>query len=150
MILEIIFAKRADRWRLLNETRNAVVLFDVNQALVRSMVLLVSFVEHTCKFTRLRMNAMVLKSEASILDQRHVTVAHANGKMKRKAYERKLQKLQLELCRLQDWVKETGERIIILFEGSRRSGQAWNDQGDYRARQPESFSRCGASHAFGP
>jgi len=32
-----------------------------------------------------------------------------------KVYEKELHKLQVELCRLQDWVKETGERIIILF-----------------------------------
>src|SRR5258708_20304454 len=38
-------------------------------------------------------------------------------KMKRKAYEKELRKLQVELCRLQDWAKETGERFIILFEG---------------------------------
>jgi polyphosphate kinase len=37
--------------------------------------------------------------------------------MKRKAYEKELRKLQVELCHLQDWVKEKGARIIILFEG---------------------------------
>jgi polyphosphate kinase 2 len=44
-------------------------------------------------------------------------------KMKRKAYEKELHKLQVELCRLQDWVKETGERIIILFEGRDAAGK---------------------------
>ena len=29
----------------------------------------------------------------------------------------------MELCRLQDWVKETGERIIILFEGRDAAGK---------------------------
>jgi polyphosphate kinase 2 (PPK2 family) len=32
-------------------------------------------------------------------------------KMKRKAYEKELGKLQVELCHLQDWVKKTGARI---------------------------------------
>ena len=45
------------------------------------------------------------------------------GKMKRKAYEKELRKLQIELCRLQDWVKETGQRIIILFEGRDAAGK---------------------------
>jgi len=37
-----------------------------------------------------------------------------NGKMKRKAYEAELRELQVQLCHLQDWVKEKGRRIIIL------------------------------------
>src|SRR6516162_2665506 len=45
------------------------------------------------------------------------------AKMKRKVYEKELQKLQIELCRLQDWVKETGQRIIILFEGRDAAGK---------------------------
>jgi polyphosphate kinase 2 len=45
------------------------------------------------------------------------------GKMKRKAYERELRKLQVELCRLQDWAKETGARIIILLEGRDAAGK---------------------------
>ena len=44
-------------------------------------------------------------------------------KMKRKAYEKELQGLQVELCHLQDWVKETGARIIILFEGRDAAGK---------------------------
>jgi polyphosphate kinase 2 (PPK2 family) len=44
-------------------------------------------------------------------------------KMKRKVYEKELHKLQIELCRLQDWAKETGERIIILFEGRDAAGK---------------------------
>jgi polyphosphate kinase 2 len=47
----------------------------------------------------------------------------AADKMKRKDYEKELRKLQVELCRLQDWVKETGERIIILFEGRDAAGK---------------------------
>jgi polyphosphate kinase len=50
-------------------------------------------------------------------------VRQPSGKMKRKAYEKELPKLQVELCRLQDWVKETGERVIILFEGRDAAGK---------------------------
>jgi len=48
---------------------------------------------------------------------------NAKSKMKRKAYERELQKLQVELCHLQAWVKQTGARIIILFEGRDAAGK---------------------------
>src|SRR6516164_4953953 len=44
-------------------------------------------------------------------------------KLKRKAYEKELQALQVELCHLQDWVKEKGARIIILFEGRDAAGK---------------------------
>jgi polyphosphate kinase 2 len=46
-----------------------------------------------------------------------------NGKMKRKTYEKELHKLQVELCHLQDWVKETGARVIIVFEGRDAAGK---------------------------
>jgi polyphosphate kinase 2 (PPK2 family) len=45
------------------------------------------------------------------------------AKMKRKAYEKELRKLQVELCHLQDWVKAAGARIIILFEGRDAAGK---------------------------
>ena len=48
---------------------------------------------------------------------------NAKVKMKRKAYEKELRKLQVELCHLQDWVKETGARIIVLFEGRDAAGK---------------------------
>ena len=49
--------------------------------------------------------------------------ATKNTRMKRKAYEKELRKLQVELCHLQEWVKEKGARIIILFEGRDAAGK---------------------------
>ena len=46
-----------------------------------------------------------------------------DGKMKRKLYEKELHKLQVELCRLQEWVKAKGLRAIILFEGRDAAGK---------------------------
>jgi len=43
--------------------------------------------------------------------------------MKRKAYEQKLRKLQVQLCHLQEWVKEKKLRVIILFEGRDAAGK---------------------------
>jgi polyphosphate kinase 2 len=45
------------------------------------------------------------------------------AKMKRKAYEQELRKLQVELCHLQDWVKDKGARIIVVFEGRDAAGK---------------------------
>lgn len=47
----------------------------------------------------------------------------APPKMKRKEYEKKLLKLQTELCRLQDWVKHKGLRVIVVFEGRDAAGK---------------------------
>ncbi len=44
-------------------------------------------------------------------------------KLKRKDYEKRLRELQTELCSLQDWVKQTGERIIVVFEGRDAAGK---------------------------
>jgi polyphosphate kinase len=43
--------------------------------------------------------------------------------LERKEYEKELRKLQTELCSLQDWVKQTGERIIVVFEGRDAAGK---------------------------
>jgi polyphosphate kinase 2 len=46
-----------------------------------------------------------------------------NGRMKTKAYEKELHRLQAELCHMQDWVKATGHRIIVVFEGRDAAGK---------------------------
>ncbi|NIX77176.1 polyphosphate kinase 2 [Microvirga terricola] len=43
--------------------------------------------------------------------------------MKRKDFEAELAKLQVELVRLQTWVKETGARVIVIFEGRDTAGK---------------------------
>jgi polyphosphate kinase 2 len=44
-------------------------------------------------------------------------------RMKRKAYEKELRNLQVDLCHLQQWVKEKQLRAIILFEGRDAAGK---------------------------
>ncbi len=43
--------------------------------------------------------------------------------MARKTYEREKYRLQVELLKLQAWVKETGQRVVILFEGRDAAGK---------------------------
>ena len=47
----------------------------------------------------------------------------AKQKLGNKEYEAELFKLQVELVKLQDWVKKTGARIVILFEGRDAAGK---------------------------
>jgi polyphosphate kinase len=44
-------------------------------------------------------------------------------KLKRKDYEKELQRLQADLCVLQEWVKYKGLRVIIVFEGRDGAGK---------------------------
>src|SRR5262245_57125401 len=45
------------------------------------------------------------------------------SKMKTKQYMKELRKLQTELCKLQDWVKLKGLRVIVVFEGRDAAGK---------------------------
>jgi polyphosphate kinase 2 len=46
-----------------------------------------------------------------------------NKRMKRKEYEAELRGLQAELCKLQDWIKYKGLRVIVVFEGRDAAGK---------------------------
>lgn len=43
--------------------------------------------------------------------------------LSRKSYEKQKYRLQVELLKLQAWVKETGQRVVILFEGRDAAGK---------------------------
>ena len=43
--------------------------------------------------------------------------------MKRKKYEEELRRLQIGLCKLQEWVKAKGLRIVVIFEGRDAAGK---------------------------
>ena len=45
------------------------------------------------------------------------------NRMSRKNYEKQKYHLQVELLKLQKWVKETGQRVVILFEGRDAAGK---------------------------
>src|SRR5436305_1964936 len=50
-------------------------------------------------------------------------MAEKQKKMSGAEYEKELRRLQVELCRLQEWVKEKGRRIIVIFEGRDGAGK---------------------------
>lgn len=45
------------------------------------------------------------------------------NRMKRKAYEAELKALQVELVKMQYWVRKAGERIVVVFEGRDAAGK---------------------------
>jgi polyphosphate kinase len=52
-----------------------------------------------------------------------MSAASNSKKMKGKEYDKHLRKLQVELCRLQDWAKAEGARVIVVFEGRDAAGK---------------------------
>ncbi len=44
-------------------------------------------------------------------------------KLKKAKYEAELERLQVELVKLQTWVRESGERIVMVFEGRDAAGK---------------------------
>jgi len=47
----------------------------------------------------------------------------ASGKLDKAFYEQELHKLQVELVKLQEWVKKEGLRIVVIFEGRDAAGK---------------------------
>ena len=43
--------------------------------------------------------------------------------LSRKQYEKEMKKLQIELVRLQEWIKKEGLRVVVLFEGRDTAGK---------------------------
>ena len=44
-------------------------------------------------------------------------------KLDKKFYEKELEKLQIELVKLQEWIKHEGLRVVVLFEGRDAAGK---------------------------
>lgn len=57
------------------------------------------------------------------MNQKEKSNPGGEKKLKRKKYEKELRRLQSELCKLQEWVKLKGLRIVIVFEGRDGAGK---------------------------
>ncbi len=57
-------------------------------------------------------------------------------KMKRKAYERELAKLEVELVKLQGWIKDQGLKVVVIFEGRDSAGKGVNIKRIIRRLRP--------------
>jgi polyphosphate kinase 2 len=49
--------------------------------------------------------------------------AEPRPKMSRKEFEKEMEKLQVELVKMQEWVKATGAKICVIFEGRDTAGK---------------------------
>ena len=46
-----------------------------------------------------------------------------SGRLKKSVYEDELERLQVELVKLQEWIKVSGERVVVIFEGRDAAGK---------------------------
>ncbi|WP_204103227.1 MULTISPECIES: polyphosphate kinase 2 [Spirulina sp. CCY15215] len=53
----------------------------------------------------------------------HISEGEGSSKLDKKFYEKELTRLQVELVKMQYWVKHTDTRIVILFEGRDAAGK---------------------------
>jgi polyphosphate kinase 2 len=60
-------------------------------------------------------------------------------KMSRKDYEAELAKLQVELVKMQEWVKHTGAKVCVLFEGRDAAGKGGTIKGITEKVSPRVF-----------
>jgi len=65
----------------------------------------------------------VSSKEKYDIHDKHDKQGDGHKKLKTKFYEKELFKLQIELCKLQEWVKETGTKAIVVFEGRDAAGK---------------------------
>ena len=64
-----------------------------------------------------------MSPDDDLVDDWSTSVYPYKNLMSRKAYEQQKYQLQVELLKMQAWVKETGQRVVILFEGRDAAGK---------------------------
>lgn len=79
------------------------------------------------------LNDTVVKPEEDhcpsvLLDQEMTDIFEASDypydtKISRRDYEKQKKELQIELLKMQNWVRDTGQRVVILFEGRDAAGK---------------------------
>ena len=74
------------------------------------------FNEHAAKDIR---QAIKNSANGAILDAGYPY----DERLKRKAYEAHMAKLQIELVKMQSWVKKSGARVAVVFEGRDAAGK---------------------------
>ncbi|MBW2242139.1 MAG: polyphosphate kinase 2 [Deltaproteobacteria bacterium] len=63
------------------------------------------------------------QNRRSNMGSKKKTKALSKEKLSKRAYEDKLAQLQLELVKLQEWVKAKGLRVVVIFEGRDAAGK---------------------------
>jgi hypothetical protein len=68
-------------------------------------------------------------------------------KFDRETYEAEIEKLQVELVKLQEWIKHAGLRVAVIFGGPPRRRQGRHHQARHRAPQPARRAHRRPRHA---
>ncbi|WP_324697882.1 polyphosphate kinase 2 [Candidatus Thiothrix phosphatis] len=66
---------------------------------------------------------MPISPDEELVENWRTAVYPYKNRMSRKNYEKQKYHLQVELLKLQAWVRETGQRVVILFEGRDAAGK---------------------------
>jgi polyphosphate kinase len=69
---------------------------------------------------------MVAKKKAAgkrVVEPKEKPKEHKEHKLKKKVYERELERLQVELVKLQEWIRQKGLRVVVVFEGRDAAGK---------------------------
>ncbi len=66
---------------------------------------------------------MPVSPDDELVDDWRSAVYPYKNRLSRKSYEKQKYHLQVELLKLQAWVRETGQRVVILFEGRDAAGK---------------------------
>ncbi|PID49203.1 MAG: polyphosphate kinase 2 [Proteobacteria bacterium] len=64
-----------------------------------------------------------VNKDEELVDNWRSAVYPYKNRLSRKSYEKQKYFLQVELLKLQAWVRETGQRVVILFEGRDAAGK---------------------------
>ncbi len=75
------------------------------------------------EFARTLEDKVTKKSKAADKNGASKNSSEKTGKLDKKFYESELERLQLELVKLQEWVKSEGLRIVVIFEGRDAAGK---------------------------
>lgn len=66
---------------------------------------------------------MPISPDDELVEDWRSAVYPYKNRLSRKSYEKQKYHLQVELLKLQAWVRETGQRVVILFEGRDAAGK---------------------------
>ena len=61
--------------------------------------------------------------DQEVTDQFEASDYPYDTKISRREYEKTKKELQIELLKMQNWIRETGQRVVILFEGRDAAGK---------------------------
>ncbi len=56
-------------------------------------------------------------------DEQHERIEAAGERLDKKFYERELKRLQINLVKLQEWIKHQGLKVVVIFEGRDAAGK---------------------------